>query len=384
MTLPSTQAQDQVVTIAPTQSALDIAKDLTWVDLLKALAIIGVFFGNGVAYFLSHDLVVASLYKPTLFLRTGIGPFVQVFFILSGFGLAMGYLERNKGGWSWKRWAWRRGAKIVFPYYVFVIFSFILGIIGSILYETVNVQFSWVSLISYLTFTRNHYPPSWVWNPPLWYMPVIIGLYVIFPVLLIILRKWGPVKLLLISLFITYISLLIAFNAGKTGIHASDFFLFWTTQFAMGMILAYIRVNDAQKLRLLIGFRAILVGAALYFCSWMVTTYIPNGRVFNDSITSFGVFLIILNFGWWIRRIMPSVNKPLYSISKQSYFMYLIHYPVLSFIIGPLFHTPMHPIVVFMLVGIYILFIFFLCSFISKPITNISLKLNSVYDKRAI
>jgi hypothetical protein len=213
-------------------------------------------------------------------------------------------------------------------------------------------------------------------------MPVIVGLYVIFPVLIIILKKWGPIKLLLISMLITYTSLIIAALEGATGNHGSDIFFFMIVQFTIGMILAYIRKTNAEKLRMLIGFRAILIGAVFYLCSWVLRTFIPYGQVFNDSVSSIAVFLILLNLGWGIRMVVPSVNKLLFSLSKQSYFMYLIHIPVLYYIVGPLFKNPMHPIIVIILLGSYILVIYFICSLLSKPINAISSKLLVIYDAK--
>ena len=308
----------------------DISTDLTWVDTLKGIAIIGVFFDNWLGYFLHNGLIAttpALIYSFTTFLKTVVGPFVQVFFILSGFGLTLAYLEYRNTGWSWKQWFWRRATKIIFPYYIFVILSFILGIIGSRLYETVNIKFSWISLFTYLTFTRNHYPPSWVWNPPLWYMPVIVGLYVIFPILIIILKKWGHKILFLFSLLVTYISLSVAIFAGATGIHANDIFLFWTVQFTMGMILAFFRYKDPEKLRLLIGLRATIIGLAFFAFSWVLRTYVPYGKVFNDFFTSIGIFLLILNLSWGIGKFIPFFYKLLNSLSKKSYLMYLDSLP---------------------------------------------------------
>ena len=41
-------------------------------------------------------------------------------------------------------------------------------------------------------------------NPTLWYMPVIIGLYVIFPILIKILEKYGPWIFFMISAMAIY------------------------------------------------------------------------------------------------------------------------------------------------------------------------------------
>ena len=364
------------------QGIHSITKDLTWIDMLKGIAIIGVFYENWLTYFLHHPLITVThgpMYILLKIMDAASGPFVQLFIILSGFGLTLAYFKYCNTGWSWKQWGWRRITKIIFPYYLFVILSFLLGMIGSWLFQTMHIQFSWPSLVAYFTFTRNFYPSSWFWNPPLWYMPVIIGLYVIFPILLFILRKWGPGKLLLISLLVSYISLIIGFISGTTVSHGYDLFLFWTFQFAMGMFLAYFYINHAEKFSLLIGILPFLIGVLFIFCSWLLVTYIPYGKVFNDSITSIGVFLILLNAGWTLRNIIPSSNTFLNNMSKLSFLMYLIHYPLLEFFIGPSLKTPMHPILIIILGGVFILVVYFLCSLYAKPITKISTKLNLIF-----
>lgn len=351
--------------------AEDTSTDLTWVDMLKGIAIIGVFFENWVNY-VKLATTPALAYSLVRVFALATGPFVQVFFILSGFGLTIAYLKHGKTNWSWQRWVWRRITKIVVPYEMVVILSFMLGILGSYLYETVRVQFSWNSLLAYLTFTRNFYPPSWMWNPPLWFMPVIIGLYVCFPILLKILEKRGTWVLLLISFIVTYGTLTIAVLTGSGGGHSSDLFSFWLFQFALGIILAYERWENPQRLRFLIGPRAFILGVGLMMCSWVLRTYVPLGKVFNDAVTSIGIFLVLLNLGWVIRAKVPAVGKALNALSGKSYLMFLIHYPVMMFLIEPLHGVPLNPIVVVILGGVYLLAIFFLCRFISKPINKLT------------
>lgn len=373
-----TQSQQRAATSG---DAADIAKDLSWIDMLKGIAIIGVFFENWLTYFFHHKLIAETndlFYSLTSILNAASGPFVQVFIILSGFGLTLTYLKNYNAGWRWKSWTWRRVTKIVFPYYLFVILSFIIGLIGSCLYEKIDVQFSWHSLITLLTFTRNFYLPSWVWNPPLWYMPVIIGLYIIFPLLVSTLRKWGPIKLLLISAFFSITSLIAAFGLGITGSHGTDLFLFWTFQFAMGMALAHVVLNHPERLRLLIGIFPFAIGAVLIFISWILRTYVLNGNIFNDVITSPGIFLVLLNTGWFFCRIFLAAKNIFISLAEPSYFMYLIHYPIMMFLIGPAFTNSVHPLIAVLLGGIYIPVIYYLCKFISKPITKISAKLNAI------
>lgn len=367
---------DQVssISMGADNSAKDISTDLTWVDMLKGIAIIGVFFENWTGC-MPLASTPAPAYSLVRVLGLATGPFVQVFFILSGFGLTIAYFKQSRISWSWRRWAWRRITKIVVPYEIAVFLSFILGILGSYLWGSVHVRFSWNSLFAYLTFTRNFYSPSWVWNPPLWFMPVIIGLYACFPILLGILEKWGPRVLLLISGIVTCGTLTIAASLGSTGERGSHLFTFFLFQFALGMVLAYEKETSPQRLRFLIGPGAFTLGIGLMICSWALRTYVPLGQVFNDLVTSIGVFLVLLNLGWVVRARIPAVGRSLNALSGRSYFMYLVHYPIMLFLVAPLFGAPMNPIVVAILGGVYTLAIFFLCDFISRPMNKLTARL---------
>jgi peptidoglycan/LPS O-acetylase OafA/YrhL len=348
----------------------DISVDLTWIDMLRGIAIIGVFYDNWIHY-MQVETSPALLYYSLKFFAFAVGPFVQVFFLLSGFGLTLAFLSQTKSGWSWKRWTWRRITKIILPYEIFVIFSFIIGIAGSSLYESVNVEFSWVSLLSYVTFTRNFYAPSWVWNLALWFMPCIIGLYISFPVLIKILKKWGPLILLLISALTTYGTLVLAAMIGWPKAHFADIFTFWIIQFALGMALAYARESNAEKLRYLLGAKAFATGVGLLMFSLAIRTYVPGGNRFNDSLTTAGIFLVLLNLGWSSRIKFPAIGRALNALSRESYFMYLVHFPIMGFLIGPLILTPINAIVVLALGGLYIVMIYFLCRLISPPINKL-------------
>jgi peptidoglycan/LPS O-acetylase OafA/YrhL len=337
--------------------ARDIAVDLTWIDMLKGIAIITVFLGNWTRYYKVHF--------------AGFGPWVQVFFILSGFGLALSYFS-GKANWSWKRWVWRRITRIVIPYAIAVTFTFMLGMLGTHVYSSVDKQFSWTSLLAYLTFTRNFFPTTWDWNPPLWFMPVIIGLYISFPILIKILEKWGPWVLLLISVFVTYGTITIAVLIGAPSSHGADLFSYWMIQFSLGIVLAYVRDSRPQRLRDLVSFKAFLLGVGLFAFSWGMRTYLPLGRVYNDTFTSMGVFLILLNLSWMSRLQIPATGKVLGILTGESYLMYLLHHPTMDFLIGPLLRLPANVIIVTAFGGIYVVVLFFLCYFISQPIDKLT------------
>lgn len=343
----------------------NIAVDLGWIDMLRGLAIIGVFFDNWTAY-MRFQTTPALLYSLAKVFALAVGPFVQIFFVLSGFGLTYAYLV-GKANWSWRRWAWRRVTKIIVPYFIAVVFSFALGIVGSHLYSSVDAQFSWLSMLAHFTFTRNFYPASWDWNQPLWFMPVIVGLYACFPMLVRILESRGPWILLLISAFITYGTITIAVWAGASRSHQADVFSFWTLQFSLGMVLAYVRNSHPQRLDGLISFKAFVLGVGLFTFSWGLRTYFPMGGAYNDIFSSIGIFLVSLNLVWVGQLFVPAIGRALGVIAGKSYLMYLVHYPIMAFLIGPLLRVPINAIIVIALGGIYIAAIFLLCHFISSP-----------------
>ena len=355
-----------------------IAVDLTWMDLLRGIAIIGVIFDNWTGY-MELKTTPAVLYSLARLFALAVGPFVQVFFILSGFGLTVAYLH-SRADWSWKRWAWRRTTKIVIPYVIVVILSFVLGIVGSWLYPPLDMQFSGKSLLAYLTFTRNFYAPSWAWNPPLWFMPVIIGLYASFPVLIKVLERWGPWVLLLVSALVTYGTITIADLAGVAGSHGADLFSFWMLQFSLGILLAYVRDSCPRKMNKLIGLRAFCLGSGIFAFSWGLRTYLPAARVYNDVFTTIGIFLVLLNLCWTSRLLIPVTGKVLCALSSRSYFIYLIHYPIMAFLIGPPIRVPTNAIVVIILGGVYIACMFLVSHFISQPINKLTSWLYQKYS----
>jgi len=367
----SSAMQMNTVSMVSNTNAPKIATDLTWMDMLRGTAIIGVLFDNWTGY-MEFATTPVLLHSVATFFCLVVGPFVHLFFILSGFGLTIGYYRGSKVSWSWKRWAWRRITKILIPYAIFVLFSFLMGIVGTYLYTSVDVRFSWASLLAYLTFTRNFYPPSWMWNWSFWFMPLIIGLYICFPVLIKILKKWGPWVLLLISAFVTYGTLTGVVLYGVLHGHQADLFTFWMIQFSFGMVLAHLRETTPRELSHLIGPNAFFIGVGLIIFSWALRSYGPVGQAYNDLFTSVGIFLVLLNLCCIATAKVRITASVLTYFSGKSYFMYLIHYPIMQFLIGPPLRVLTNPIVVIALGSLYIILVSLLCSFITHPIDKLT------------
>jgi peptidoglycan/LPS O-acetylase OafA/YrhL len=348
----------------------DIATDLSWIDLMKGIAIVGVLFDNW-TYYVKFSTSPTILYRLAVIL-VSVGPWVQVFFILSGFGLTVGYLGRERASWSWGRWAWRRFTKIVLPYYVLVILSFLIGVLASEVNGAVNLGFAWSDLLAYITFTRNLFPETWGWNPPMWFMPVIIGLYLSFPLLIHILERWGTWLLLLFSALVTYGTLAAAVLHVGSFSHGADHFTFWMLQFSLGMVLAQVRARSPQKLRHLIGTRAFVLGLFLLAMSWALRTYVPLGAAFNDSMTSVGIFLVLLNVVWVARERIPGTATLLTATASVSYYMFLIHYPLMRLLVPPSLRVPLNPLLVLGLGGVFAILIYGICRLLTRPMNRLS------------
>ncbi len=346
----------------------DLAKDLTWINVLKGMAIIGVVFDHWIPFWEPSDLPGLN----AVLRRLPWGPPVQLFFLLSGFGLMMAYLKQNDR-WSWGRWIWRRMTKIVIPYWMAVLVSIQLGILGSLLYESVDIKFSVKSLVGLITFTRMFVPGSWEWNVAYWYMPVIIGLYLCFPLLAWILRKKGPLFLFVSAALITYGSIVgFAVLAGRYGGHNEALALCFLVQFALGMILALVRMKNPDQLKRLIGLGPALLGTGLCLASWILTTQFVNGKAFNDLLTTVGVFLIFINLFWITRSKMPSLIGLFSALGQKSYLIFLIHYPILAFIIGPPMQHSLPSLMVPVLGLVFVAGMYFLCLPMAKPIDKLA------------
>jgi peptidoglycan/LPS O-acetylase OafA/YrhL len=174
MTDQSTSGQD----IAPLESV--------WMDMLRGLAILAVVIHHWLL-FIPYESSPITLFSFAELIQNGAGTTVHLFFILSGCGLTLSYFK--KGAFSWGQWVRRRFGKIVVPLWVIITLTFVLvNLLNAIHSEVFESRYSWLGLFTYLTFTRNFYSPAWGLNPTLWFMPVIFGLYVLFPILIPVLN----------------------------------------------------------------------------------------------------------------------------------------------------------------------------------------------------
>lgn len=257
------------------------------------------------------------------------GTFVHVFFVLSGYGLLLSHYKTPR---SWGKWAAHRARKILFPYWIIVLLTFFLA-------NATGHDYSWRTLLAYLTLTRNFYDPSWSLNMTLWFMPVIAGLYLCFPVLVKVLELYGSRVLLGTSAIITYGYIIICIAFGRMPEHQNAFFLAHLIEFSLGMALARVSVTKPCQFNWLDTPKAFWGGAFVYGLSAIISVKWEYGPFFNDILTALGLSAMFMGGG----RIMAKANlwKVSARLAEASYIIYLTHFPVIIFLVKPVWNEHM-------------------------------------------
>ena len=306
------------------------------ISLVRALAIAGIIVENYHTELSWNGAgTLSDLF--TLSVSTAAGTFVHMFFVLSGYGLTLSILKKESV--SWAAWVRERFKKIVVPYWVAVVVTF--AVAGLSHYWTPDsTSYSWATLLAYLTFLRNVYEPGQTLNPAFWFMPAIIGLYVLFPLLLQVLRRTGMTGLMVFSLLVSSASIAAFVYFGYIVDHQHALPLYFVDEFALGMVLACIAYHQPERLRRLMTLRYFLLGAVFYAVSAAMSHYNLLGygsSTYNDLPEAIGLYLMLLPVCRWMgEAFSPGVLNLLDNVSRRSYAMYLIHWPILAWVLKPL------------------------------------------------
>ncbi len=316
--------------------------------------------------------------KVTSLIHTIAGTFVHIFFVISGCGLTISYFQKRP--FSWMTWARRRFISLIVPYWIIISITFILvNLLHLAMPGFIGQNYSWPVLFSYLSFTRNFYSPSWLLNPTFWFMPVILGLYLLFPFLVKALEKYGVIVLMAISFLITYPSIYLFFELSTN--HQSSIPLFYVAEFGLGMSLGYIQLFHPGQFNRLSGFPFFCSGILFYTIAWAMASFWEFGSSYCDLFTAAGIFLIMLYVCRWMIKVAPyGSQKVLTQLSKESYMIYLIHGPLILFLAKPIFigfvGTQTDSLIILFLCPIICYIVFRSANLISMPIDSIQKHLN--------
>ncbi|EKQ71015.1 hypothetical protein OsccyDRAFT_1328 [Leptolyngbyaceae cyanobacterium JSC-12] len=336
-------------TILPSQlNAAEQPNILNLVDFCKGFLILWV------AYFHFHK-------------GDGIGwQGVHPFIVFSGFGLTYSCLMKGTQGVDWKQWFLKRAQRILPAYWIVCFVGLVLAIFFSFYnHDSCNlrdcalrptVQFflevSFLKVLSYRTMW------SLLYLDHMWFIPLIVSFYAVFPLLFKFLVASGNVTKNCIRLFaiavvaeflyrFLAIYLLDGFPVGYEnalfGISAPapldtlpswfpfqlqmPFGLFPSRigEFALGMLAAVAIVHHQQKLNRVFASSMVVLGLLVWAVGCALIYINRLGWVAADFLIALGLVLVCVNLAWLSQRHSPFIFSKLTTLGIWSYCIYLTH-----------------------------------------------------------
>ncbi|MBV8883245.1 MAG: acyltransferase [Chroococcidiopsidaceae cyanobacterium CP_BM_RX_35] len=274
---------------------------------------------------------------------------VHLFFILSGFGLTFSGLLKKNIRIKWIEFLKKRFLRL-YPSYWIVLAIFLA--IESFHYKNP------------LGALKTYFLGSIFLNviPATWFIPIILQLYLLFPLLFYFLNKLSIRKFLIWSLIVKAISSAIIIVAseflygkilgfGDGALAPGGIALTRLFEFCFGMALAKIFISQGCSLNIFRWFRQakiIMLGffleiAGLFLSMKFVgldfnSHIIPFGLFVSDALIGVGIFILCLNFAFLIHIIVRTVKTAwIDKISSSTYEAYLIHGCLLGYFENLLF-----------------------------------------------
>ena len=231
------------------------------------------------------------------------GSYVQIFFLLSGYGLCMSYYK--KGIISWNDWFKKRFVKIIIPYWIIITLTYVvINLLKETLPKNLSNGFTLMDLSAYILLFRNLYAPSWGLNYTFWFMPVLIGLYIIYPFLITTIKGIGIAKFIIVISMLQYGAIIIFLSMGFPIGHQNDWFLFYVLIFGAGIALAHVTYMRKYKINRLGSYKMLSIGCTFYLISFGMKKYFKFGLYYNDIFTAIGLLLITL----FICKMIKNIN----------------------------------------------------------------------------
>ena len=258
---------------------------------------------------------------------------VNLFFVLSGYLITSILIKANAENTDklsiLKNFIVRRALRIFPIYYLFIAFLFILTCTCKDFEYPIYKD----NVVYFLTYTTNFLvikKREWIIFAHTWSLAIEEQFYLIWPVLLLMIRKEWLKYLCIAFVFIAMISVFVYHYILKI-----DFDPIFTTccfdAFGIGGLYAYCQTDAVQLAKFKKYLRlAVPLAIAVYF-AWKVVPYIgftPKLNVFSrtvDSVISIWIIdLVVYNRSEWTRKYLLE-NKTLNMIGRVSYGIYLFH-----------------------------------------------------------
>lgn len=327
-------------------------KNLDWVDALKGFAIIGILLNHFVeSYFHTYPwfsspvenwpefaVRIENIFPKDGSLTTRIFQFLGwlgdmcpgVFLFISGLTLTLSSLNKPLNTVDF----YKKRLLRIYPLYVTI--HVLIVIIAFVIFKWEINYFSPNTLFSFLglRFTNSLF---FYLNPSWWYIWLILQMYLLFPFLILLLKKKGIKFFLTTTLLITLISRI----SGILGYTLSSHLSFWMYgifcgtrlfEFTFGMIIGFLLHQNNRKLINVLNnktqlfyfsFSLYLIG---FFSSW---TYI--GSIVSNMLITIGLSGVFFSIFEIAIKTKSKIKTPLLWIGKNSFSIFLLHQPFLIY-----------------------------------------------------
>ena len=330
-----------------------------WVEAIKAIALLWIFLNHVSEQLFGYPLIanpisgwppfaerIAQLVPlngfgawniPVNLLRY-IGWFgdqgVQLFIIISGFGLTWGLLNRQADQPIKLLPFYRSRAKRIYPLWwgihlLFIVTWFITGW-GLSLFEPATVlSFLGIRLTPELLY---YFSPAW------WYFWLLVQLYLVFPFLWDVLRKWGPFRLFVWSSVAAFAIRgvgLFAFDAYLDAWARGAVFITRLPEFVFGISLAsWMFMHPEVTQKRLVSWQVGVSAVGIYALGVYLALTLP-GMIFAPFLLGVSAFVLLYQV---LTKLLPVSPRWLQASAewtgKHSYSLYLIHHPLILALIS--------------------------------------------------
>lgn len=277
---------------------------------------------------------------PELFTITKIafGLGVQIFFILSGIALCFGYFDRLNSRSDVKRYYFRRFFRIV-PIYLVLVF------LWGLVYYMQGVTFSVQYYLSNITFMFQFVPGQslGIVGGFGWTLGVIFVLYLLFPILVLFIRKIKIALILLVGslIFSSYSYDYMLATPGISAEFSNTFFILHFPYFILGIVLFMVLRNKISNEEFLKKTRTKIIGLVLIISSIIAFYIFATSNtlaallrripLINVNFYIWGLILTAFITGLVFFPWKGIVNRVTKFIADRSYSIYLFHPNVMFF-----------------------------------------------------
>lgn len=255
---------------------------------------------------------------------------VQLFLIVSGFGLTWGMLLRGATETIPVKEFYVRRLFRIYPLWWGAHILFF----ATWLFTGKGLPF--IEINSILSFLGLRVTPAsfYFFSPAWWYFALILQLYLIFPLLWRMLQRWGAVRFFLIVAGISFIirgAGLLIFTTYLDVWQRGGIFVTRLPEFVFGMALAATMfANREATEKRLVSLRMFISAVGIYAVGIVLSVDLL-GMTLAPFLLGLGAFLVFYNllaralvrFPGWVHRVGEWVGA-------HSYSLYLMHHPVVN------------------------------------------------------